>query len=239
MTADHTPQLKPPGRPPRKESGQTSLKERIMDITMDVLGANGLSGTSLKKISQRAGVTPALIHYYFGSRKSLLETALAQRFVPLAFSFWAPVEVSDQPLEVLEEMARRIVKAALENSWFVPLWSRELASENGRLREYMRRRLNRATLIKFAALIKRGQDEGLINRALTPELVFLSLAANILLPLSGRETWGRLYGTDLDLIRTIRHATAMFQNGLKPVDGNSRQFSNPVVLQSNASKAIT
>ncbi|MFI6338862.1 helix-turn-helix domain-containing protein [Streptomyces sp. NPDC050535] len=51
-------------------------RDRILDAAREELAAHGYNGTSTRGVARRAQVDIRLIHHYFGSRSSLLSTAL-------------------------------------------------------------------------------------------------------------------------------------------------------------------
>ncbi|MFD9325191.1 helix-turn-helix domain-containing protein [Streptomyces sp. NPDC060065] len=51
-------------------------RDRILDAAREELAARGYNGTSTRGVARRAQVDIRLIHHYFGSRNSLLRTAL-------------------------------------------------------------------------------------------------------------------------------------------------------------------
>lgn len=58
------------GRPPRGEGGDA--RARILTAAADEFGELGYDGATMRGIAARAGVDPALLHHYFGSKADLL-----------------------------------------------------------------------------------------------------------------------------------------------------------------------
>ena len=76
--------LKPrkPGRP-RGSKPNAENRERLIDIALRLFSQQGIARTSLNAIAREAGVTPAMLHYYFNSREQLLDVMIEERFLPL------------------------------------------------------------------------------------------------------------------------------------------------------------
>lgn len=55
-----------------KEYSEKQL--HIMDVAIDLFADNGFSETSVRQIAEKADVNVAMINYYFGSKKELLES---------------------------------------------------------------------------------------------------------------------------------------------------------------------
>ncbi len=55
-----------PGRP-RGKKPDTANREQLMDIALMLFARDGAGRVSLNAIAKEAGVTPAMLHYYFSS----------------------------------------------------------------------------------------------------------------------------------------------------------------------------
>jgi AcrR family transcriptional regulator len=49
-----------------------SMRERILDVALDLFIANGYDGTSLREIAEQLGVTKAALYYHFESKEDIL-----------------------------------------------------------------------------------------------------------------------------------------------------------------------
>lgn len=54
-----------------------------MDIALTLFARDGAGRASLNAIAKEAGVTPAMLHYYFSSRDALVTQLIEERFMPL------------------------------------------------------------------------------------------------------------------------------------------------------------
>ena len=74
------PSAEPPTkRPGRPEGGNGTMRAGIMDAAEVVFANQGYAGTTLREISELAGVTQALISYYFGSKFDLFSETFLRR----------------------------------------------------------------------------------------------------------------------------------------------------------------
>lgn len=71
-------------RPGRPEGSGDNASERILDAAEYEFSENGYSGTVLRLIAHRAGVTQALVSYYFGSKQGLYESVFMRRSKQIA-----------------------------------------------------------------------------------------------------------------------------------------------------------
>jgi AcrR family transcriptional regulator len=104
-TSDH----KRPGRPP----GPSDTRERILAAARELFARNGVDKTSIRAIAAQAGVDPALVHHYFGTKTQLFAAAIR---IPID-----PMQVIGPLREVpVEEIGRTLP------SLLLPLWDSEL-----------------------------------------------------------------------------------------------------------------
>jgi len=75
-------------------------KERIIRAATKLFAIQGYHKTSMRQITEEAGVNLAAVNYHFGSKKALLETIFTRRLVPLN-------QLRRQRLEAVAEAARR------------------------------------------------------------------------------------------------------------------------------------
>ena len=74
MTAPHE---RPP-RPTRRgrRPGGEDTRARIVDAARSAFGERGYEGASIRDVATRAGVDPALVHHYFGTKQRLFVAAM-------------------------------------------------------------------------------------------------------------------------------------------------------------------
>ncbi len=63
--------------------GRPSTRDKLLDCAEALFGDHGLEGVSLRTINTRAGLSPAALHYHFGSKDALLEALLERRMPAL------------------------------------------------------------------------------------------------------------------------------------------------------------
>jgi len=63
---------KRPGRP----TGTSDSRDRILSSARELFARNGIDKTTIRAITAGAGVDPALVHHYFGTKQQLFATAI-------------------------------------------------------------------------------------------------------------------------------------------------------------------
>ncbi|SEH79815.1 regulatory protein, tetR family [Mycolicibacterium rutilum] len=100
---------KRPGRPP----GPSDTRERILTVARELFARNGIDKTSIRAIAAQAGVDPALVHHYFGTKTQLFAAAI---HIPID-----PMDVIGPLKEIpVEDIGRTLP------SMLLPLWESEL-----------------------------------------------------------------------------------------------------------------
>jgi AcrR family transcriptional regulator len=98
-----------PGRP----AGTSDTRERILASARGLFAQNGIDKTSIRAVAAAAGVDPALVHHYYGTKQQLFAAAI---HVPID-----PMEVlgplRDTPVERLGYTLPAVV---------LPLWDSEI-----------------------------------------------------------------------------------------------------------------
>ncbi len=61
--------------------GRPSAREKLLDCAEGLFSEHGLEGVSLRTINTEAGLSPAALHYHFGTKEALVE-ALLLRHMP-------------------------------------------------------------------------------------------------------------------------------------------------------------
>lgn len=58
-------------------------KDRIVDAAELLFAEQGIAATSLRSITQRAGVNTAAVHYHFGDKLALVQAVVSRRIAPM------------------------------------------------------------------------------------------------------------------------------------------------------------
>lgn len=200
---------------PGQES--SAVRARLLDAAVRLFAEQGVAGTTVAQIAAPAGVTSAMVHYYFKTKDQLLDAVVAEKLVGEFIAFVVDVIARDasDPLALVERLVWRIVEASDRLPWLPPLWVREVISEGGALREKLIRRVDLGQPERFKAGLAAAQRAGRVNPEINPQLTFMSIIALTMLPLSMAKDWdripliGRVSKQDLG-----RHVVALLQHGL-------------------------
>lgn len=213
-----------PGRP----SGSINTLEqrnRLLDTAMVLFARQGIAETTLSAIAREAGVTPAMVHYYFSSRDQLLDALIDERIQPrrVALSKAFDVNAGD-PVMVITQLAERLMQTATEHPWFPGLWMHEVVNDNGMLRQRIVERHGQAHFQHAIDCIAHWQAEGKLNPLIEPSLLFVSMFGLIVLPLVASKSLGNsVIKRKLTPQDIARHAVAILSHGIGPVASRGKK----------------
>ena len=138
-------------------------RTQMLEAAMEVIAERGLCETRIADVADRAGLSPALVVYYFGSKETLLTEALAYAedlFYIEAFRELTGIEGASKRLVRLIDLAcPPVVRRESDEYWtlWVELWSRALRNdEAARKREALERRWRNT----IAEVVREGQRSG-------------------------------------------------------------------------------
>ncbi|MET8857247.1 TetR family transcriptional regulator [Streptomyces sp. NPDC004579] len=101
------------GRPTRTQTeAGPATRDRILEAAREEFSERGYEKTSIRGIAKSAGVDPALVHHYFGTKDQVFEAAVE---VAVAPAFDAPEKIVDGPLDSVGERLTRFVLGIWEN----------------------------------------------------------------------------------------------------------------------------
>jgi AcrR family transcriptional regulator len=98
-----------PGRPP----GTSDTRDRILVSARNLFARNGIDKTSIRAVAADAGVDPALVHHYYGTKTQLFAAAIHIPIDPM--SVIGPLR--EVPVDQLGHVLPRLL---------LPLWDSEM-----------------------------------------------------------------------------------------------------------------
>lgn len=113
-----------PGRPARKSA--VDAQAEIVRIACLHFSRHGIKGSNNRQIAEDAGVTPAMIHYYFKNKESLYDAVLEAAFAPLV--------VAVAQVHTLQEWVECFHAHLSARPWLPHMMIREVLTPTGELR---------------------------------------------------------------------------------------------------------
>jgi AcrR family transcriptional regulator len=202
-----------PGRP---GTDSPDLRPRLIEAALECFVRDGIAATSLRSIASQAGVTPALLNYYFGSKLALRDAVFEERLMPAVTTLREHVANAGDDVHSLAQNFVRGVFGVLDAyPWFPALWVREVLCEGGALRELLLSRIGpdlpHLLADRFAEALRRGQ----LNPALDPRLLVVSIIGLTLFPAAGAPIWRQIFQAELGTEALANHALALLGHGME------------------------
>jgi AcrR family transcriptional regulator len=189
-------------------SGRPKLTQQrrlqTLEAAVEVIGERGLCETRVADVASRAGLSPALLLYYFGSKDNLLIEALTyseDRFYLTTFHQLSGIDDARIRLVKLIDLAvpPDNPTSGLTGDWtlWVELWTRALRDENAAVK---RAALDRRWRTTIADIVREGQRAGDFAADADPDEFSLQLAA----VMDGLVIQMLLHDPDVDAVKMRR-----------------------------------
>jgi TetR/AcrR family transcriptional regulator len=207
------PRKRAPGRPTGDNS---NIRTHLLDAAIACFVRQGIAATSLRAIATEAGVTPAMLHYYFGDKEQLQAAVIAERLLPASEQMRETVAAAGGDIATLVSAFVRGVGAVVaRHPWLPSLWVREVLCEGGALREVMLKQIAPQLPQMLAKRFAAAQQAGQLNADLDPRLLVVSLVGLTMFPAAGAPVWRRLFDAgDLDADALRLHTMALLDRGI-------------------------
>ncbi len=114
------PRRRAPGRP---TADSADLREHLLDAAITCFVRHGIAATPLRAIAAEAGVTPAMLHYYFGDKARLQRAVIDERLLPtFALLRETLAAVGDDSAALVAAFVRGIGAVIARYPWLPSLW---------------------------------------------------------------------------------------------------------------------
>jgi len=108
------PQRRGPGRRP----GSVDTRGEILAAAREEFAAKGYDAASVRGIARQAGVDPALVHHYFGTKEKVFVAAMALPFDP---ADRLPQVLAGDPAQLGERLVRMFLSIWAEPEFRTPM----------------------------------------------------------------------------------------------------------------------
>ena len=203
-----------PGRP---KANVGDLRTHLIDVAIGLFSTQGIEATPLRMIAKTGGVTPALLHYYFGSKAQLAEAMIAERLMPIVGEMRATLATAKPDSASLIAVFVDTIFALIDrHPWFPSLWVREVLSEGGVLRNLILTRVAPQIPRQLEKIFAEAQRNGDINRDLDPRLLVVSMIGSTLFLAASAPIWRRIFRAgDIDTEVLRKHTRALLRAGIR------------------------
>jgi AcrR family transcriptional regulator len=184
---------RPRGRP--IDDDQQDLKSQILDTAEEFFAEKGYAATSIRRIADRAGVNPALVHYYFGNKHKLLQTVIERTLEPLGKAI---ASLKDAPESSPETIARLLLSMTAEHPNIPRLLVREVLLPGGEMQEFFAENMAPRLGGALPALLQGEKSAGRLRHNADPAISALLILAVCVFPSIARTLAEPVLGISYD-----------------------------------------
>jgi AcrR family transcriptional regulator len=199
-------------------------REMLLTAAAELFAEHGVAATTFAMIAARAGLTPAMLHYYFTNRDALMDAVVDERLATLIASVWDPVQAGMTPEEMVRGIVDRLLLGIDRNPWVPSTWLREVLNDGGLLRARMVRRLPFEKVRLVGEAIGRGQKSGSLNPEIDPVLMVFSALGLAMLHMATTRFFAETFHREAPSRAAIsRHITGLLLHGLEGRPSQARR----------------
>jgi AcrR family transcriptional regulator len=168
--------------------------------------SHGLKGASLENIARGAGITRAMIYYYFGGREGLYVATLEEAYRGINQAEMALDVERLGPQQAMRKLIEFRIDFYAQNPAFVALVAVENQLQGAFLRqsEVVRDR-GTSNLARTQSVLARGQREGVFRKDVDPLDLHQLMVSLGIFNVSNRHTFGLIFGRDLGSKAQLAH----------------------------------
>jgi AcrR family transcriptional regulator len=195
MNSDSVSRSRRPGRPAGDKGPQA--RERLIDAAARHFSREGFAATSLRGVARDAGVTPAMVAYYFGDKQGLLRAVLEAGLDRIVAAIGAALAGSDDG-DAVPRFVRAYLGVINSHPWIPRILVQEVIARDSPLRQVLAQRLVGEVLPLVRPALDRAIALGRLRGDLDPRLTLLSLVGMSVFPYIAEPVLGPLLGYATD-----------------------------------------
>ncbi len=205
------------GRPVSVEG--EDRRAAILDSALNLFAEHGVAGTTIAQIAKQAGVTPAMVHYYFGNREGVVDALVEEKLVFVVEYVWSEEKYDENstPREIITALVDRVLDMVEQLPQLPHLWSREVINAGGVLRERFLQQMPAKRFGTMSRILAKVSHPGAVNPDVNLMMVPASILGMIFIPLAMRDT-AVVPGTEMVFKREAfrAHVLAVLLDGVCP-----------------------
>lgn len=196
-------------------SGAADIRKSILNTAEYLFATRGFAATSVREIAERVDVTPAMVHYYFGSKKRLLQAVMEQVLEPMTDAL---ADLQQRGQIPVAELTGLMFGMAAEHPYLPQLITREVFLPGGQLQQEFLRDFAPRLGGRLPHILQREQQHGRVAADLDPSITALLVLSLCFFPFIARPAGEAVLGVryDADGIRALSdHVTNLLERGLR------------------------
>lgn len=169
-------------------------RDQILDAAEGLFARKGFGPTTIKEIGSAAGLNPALLYYYFGSKGDLYRAVLHRVVSAMVARGGAAVEASSGPADAIRALVAAQVEFLLAHPHAPKLLVREMVDHDARRAETLLLETAAGLFHRLCEIIRQGQRDGSFRNRLEPRFAAVSTVAQGMYFTVARPAIGLFFG---------------------------------------------
>jgi len=95
---------------------QEEIRNLILNTAQQIVGEDGISGLSIRKITNRIDYSPAIIYHYFKDKDEIISKLMEENYKKIIGALSTIYSKETDPVQKLEETTRKYIEIALQMS---------------------------------------------------------------------------------------------------------------------------
>lgn len=186
-----------PGRPVASEREGQEARETLVQTAARLFAEQGYEGTSLRQVAEGAGVTPAMVAYYFRDKSGLLEAVVREGLGIMLGVVRCAVDEHPEG-GFVEHLVQGFMTALSATPWVPRIMIREVISRDTPLRDLFVREFAVHAVTLVPAKVAAEMDSGKLRADLDPRFAVISLVGMCLFPFISLPVVGPLLNIELN-----------------------------------------
>lgn len=199
-----------PGRP----GGDFDAREALLQAASELFAARGTDAVSVRQLAKAAGVTPAMINYYFDNKQGLMRAVLERGLDRILDIVREVAAQHDGP--VTTSFIDHYIRAINEDPSLPQLMVREVLSGSAEYQQVIAERFARRALELMPPRLAEDIAAGRLRDDLDPRFTMLSLVGMCIFPFIAAPLLQPLLGYRFDEAfadMLVDHTTRLFHEG--------------------------
>ncbi len=185
-----------PGRPQAAEANPDA-RAMLVQTAAALFARQGFDGTSVRAVALGAGVTPAMVAYYFKDKAGLLEAVVREGLGTL-LAVVRGVVAEHETGRFVPLLIERYLATIAEAPWIPQVMIREVISRETPLRQVFVEEFAVHAAALVPEQVANEISAGTLRRDLDPRFAILSVLGMCLFPFIAHPVLGDLLGYELD-----------------------------------------
>jgi AcrR family transcriptional regulator len=153
---------------------------QIMEAAEKLFAVQGFNGTSVRDISETAGVNLAMISYYFGSKDKLFEAMFAYRSEFFKLQLETMLQNKDlEPMQKMEQLIDQYINKLTSQTCFHRIMAREQMMKTNEFITQKINALKARNQLLIKDLIIEGQKKGVFKKNIDVPLLMMTMIGTV------------------------------------------------------------